>query len=259
MTNFIQKNHISILVISPCYNEDQSIKKVVESLKSVKLTFSATVDILVINDCSTDNTLNIIKECQCQYLDLPINLGIGGAMQAGFKYAYLKNYDIAVQVDGDGQHPANELNKLLLPIINEDADITIGSRFIEKQGFQSTISRRIGIRYFHWLNKFLTNVSVFDSTSGFRAFNHKAIKIVNKYYPDEYPEPESIVMFGLYGLGIKEVPVIMQSRQGGVSSIRSWNTIYYMFKVTLGCIFTYLRTFKLIKHYGYNTNQNSVN
>lgn len=230
-----------ILIIVPCYNEEDSIANVVSEINNVRNKLSLDLDVLVINDCSRDNTLTVIQKLDCQYLDLPVNLGIGGAMQAGFRYAQRNGYDITVQMDGDGQHPADQLNTLLMPLFNNEVDIVIGSRFLERVGFQSSAVRRIGINYFRWLNQLLIGQSICDSTSGFRAFNKRTIAIVSEYYPDEYPEPEAIVQFGLHKLRIKEVPVIMRERMGGTSSINTIKSIYYMFKVTLGILFVYIR------------------
>lgn len=230
-----------ILIVVPCFNEEAAIATVVREINEVKQRYGLNLDILVVNDCSTDSSITVIRGLDCLHLDLPVNLGIGGAMQAGYKYAYRHGYDIAVQMDGDGQHPANELPKILQPVIDGKSDVVIGSRFLEKNGFQSTAIRRIGITYFRWLNAALIGRSIYDSTSGFRAFNRRTLKIVTGYYPDEYPEPESIVQFGLYNLRIHEVPVIMRERQGGVSSIGTGQAIYYMMKVTLGILFVYIR------------------
>jgi glycosyltransferase involved in cell wall biosynthesis len=230
-----------ILIIVPCYNEQSAIGSVVSEINQVRQLMNLQLDILVVNDCSTDNSLQVIKELACIHLNLPVNLGIGGAMHAGYKYAFRNNYDIAVQVDGDGQHPADELVKILEPILDGRADVVIGSRFLNNTGFQSTALRRMGINYFRWLNRFLVGQTIFDSTSGFRAFNRKTILIVNDYYPDEYPEPESIVQFGLHKLRIQEVSVMMRDRQGGVSSITFTKSIYYMWKVTLSTLFAYIR------------------
>ncbi|GAB3941757.1 glycosyltransferase family 2 protein [Spirosoma harenae] len=239
MTRSTQKR---ILVIIPCYNEEASITSVVADIRRVKNRYELPLDVLVVNDCSTDGTLACLKQIDdCQYLNLPINLGIGGAMQAGYRYAYRNNYDIAIQMDGDGQHPADELVKILEPLFADEADVVIGSRFIEKSGFQSTAIRRIGINYFRRLNRWLIGQTVYDSTSGYRAFNRKTLCLVDQYYPDEYPEPEAIVQFGLNQLRIKEVPVQMKERQGGVSSIGSTQALYYMLKVTLGILFVYIR------------------
>ena len=183
----------------------------------------------------------MIRQLDCYYLNLPVNLGIGGAMHAGYKYAYRQGYTAAVQMDGDGQHPADELPTVLEPILKQEADISIGSRFINREGFQSSFSRRVGIKYFRWLNQLLIGKTIHDSTSGFRAFNQRTIAIANNYYPDEYPEPESIVQFGLQGLRIREVPVRMRHRQEGVSSINTSRAFYYMLKVSLGILFMYFR------------------
>lgn len=231
-----------ILIVIPCYNEEASIRSVVAEVMLARQQTGLAIDALVVNDCSTDGTLACLQTLpECQYLNLPVNLGIGGAMQAGYRYAVRHNYDIAVQLDGDGQHPAEELPKLLAPVLANEADVVIGSRFLEKAGFQSTAVRRLGIGYFRRLNRWLIGQTVFDSTSGFRAFNRRTLAIVDKYYPDEYPEPEAIVQFGLHQLRIREVPVQMRERQGGVSSINTGRAFYYMLKVTLGILFVYIR------------------
>ena len=174
-------------------------------------------------------------------LNLPVNLGIGGAVQTGFKYAFLNNYDFAIQADGDGQHPASEIPKLVRAALSENADVVIGSRFIEKEGFQSSAMRRFGINYFKLLNKMLVGVTVNDSTSGFRLINRKVLELVSEYYPDEYPEPEAIIVYSLNKYKIIEVPVTMRERQGGVSSIGALSSVYYMFKVSLAILFTFIR------------------
>jgi glycosyltransferase involved in cell wall biosynthesis len=230
-----------ILIVVPCFNEEASISAVVADINQIKALYGLNLDILAINDCSTDNTLGVLQTLDCLYLDLPVNLGIGGAMQTGYRYAWRKGYDIAVQMDGDGQHPAHELMTILQPIIDNRADVVIGSRFLKKEGFQSSAMRRAGINYFRWLNRTLIGQTIYDSTSGFRAFNRKTLSVVNRYYPDEYPEPEAIVQFGLSNLRMLEVPVQMLERQGGVSSISNTQAIYYMLKVTLGSLFVYTR------------------
>ncbi|MBC7569378.1 MAG: glycosyltransferase family 2 protein [Spirosoma sp.] len=230
-----------ILIVVPCYNEEEAIAGVVADINRVLVQPGLTIDVLAVNDCSTDQTLRVLQSLNCLYLDLPVNLGIGGAMHAGYKFAYRNGYDIAVQMDGDGQHPASELHKILQPVLDDDADVVIGSRFLQRSGFQSSGIRRVGISYFRRLNQFLIGQTIYDSTSGFRAFNRRALTVVNGYYPDEYPEPEAIVQFGLSGMRIKEVPVVMRERQGGVSSINTSRAIYYMLKVTLGTLFVYAR------------------
>ncbi len=232
---------LKIAAIIPAYNEENSIGNVVKSIHSIDTENLFIIDAVVVNDCSKDTTSDIIARINCIPLNLPINLGIGGAVQTGFKYAFENDYDYAIQVDGDGQHPADEIVKLLKCAIDNNADVIIGSRFIEKEGFQSSAIRRFGINYFKLLNKFLVNKVVTDSTSGFRLINKKVLEKVSEYYPDEYPEPEAIIMYALNKFKILEVPVKMLERQGGVSSIGFFASVYYMFKVTLAIIYTFIR------------------
>lgn len=234
---------MKIAVIVPAYNESINIKNVVEELIAIAKAERLLLTIIVVNDCSTDDTAHIIDLLPCIALHLPINLGIGGAMQTGFKFAFQNNFDFAIQVDGDGQHPASELSKIIAGAAENNWDITIGSRYLRNDGFQSTRSRRIGIKYFSRLNKLLTGFEIYDTTSGFRLLNKKAIAIVNNYYPDEYPEPESIVLYSKNKLRIGEVQVQMRERQGGISSINSAAAIYYMLKVTLSTVFTRIRSY----------------
>jgi glycosyltransferase involved in cell wall biosynthesis len=231
---------VRIAVVIPAYNEEASIANVV---KDIRAQSSAEVELtpVVVNDCSKDKTAEIINAAPCIALHLPVNLGIGGAVQTGFMYAYQNHFDYAIQVDGDGQHPANQIVNLYKHLIKHRLDVVIGSRFIDKQGFQSSFARRIGIRYFKWLNLFLTGKRITDNTSGFRLLNRKALEITNRYYPDEYPEPEAVILFHKKGLLIGEYPVEMLERQGGVSSIGTWKSVYYMFKVTIAILFSYIR------------------
>lgn len=232
---------MKIAVIVPAYNEEKSIAAVVEDILHVAHSQKLLVTVVVVNDCSKDATSEIISKLNCVALDLPINLGIGGAVQTGFKFAFENGFDFAIQIDGDGQHPASEIPKLISAAEEQDMDVVIGSRFISKVGFQSSAVRRIGINYFKWLNRLMVGVKIFDSTSGFRLINNKALAIVSEYYPDEYPEPESIILYSLKHLKIGEVPVNMKERQGGVSSIGRLSSIYYMFKVSLAIIYTFIR------------------
>ncbi len=232
---------MKIAVIVPAYNEEKSIAAVVEDILHVAHSQKLLVTVVVVNDCSKDATSEIISKLNCVALDLPINLGIGGAVQTGFKFAFENGFDFAIQIDGDGQHPASEIPKLISAAEEQDMDVVIGSRFISKIGFQSSAVRRIGINYFKWLNRLMVGVKIFDSTSGFRLINNKALAIVSEYYPDEYPEPESIILYSLKHLKIGEVPVNMKERQGGVSSIGRLSSIYYMFKVSLAIIYTFIR------------------
>jgi glycosyltransferase involved in cell wall biosynthesis len=228
---------INIAIIIPCYNEQDNILSLYYEISSVAIeNRQYNIVPIFVNDCSTDRTKKLLEENNLTHLNLSVNLGIGGAVQTGFKYAYQNGFDIAIQMDGDGQHPPSELHKLVLPLISNDADVVIGSRYITKEGFQSSILRRMGINYFKWLNHFLVGIRINDSTSGYRALKRKALKIVSDYYPDEYPEPESIILFALYKLRLQEVAVLMRERQSGRSSIRNYKTVYYMFKVTIAVI-----------------------
>lgn len=232
-------NEKKLLVIIPCFNEEASIARLLTELLNLNLAYN--LSIAVVNDCSTDNTLSVIRPFNIVVLNLPVNLGIGGAVQTGFKYAHQNNYDLAVQMDGDGQHPPTELLKLLSHYEKTLANVTIGSRFILKEGFQSSLLRRIGIAYFHRLNQLFTGKRILDITSGFRLLDKKAISIAAENYPDEYPEPESLVAFAKSGLTIEEIAVAMKERQGGQSSIRSFSSIYYMIKVSIAMFFAYIR------------------
>jgi hypothetical protein len=232
---------MKIAAIVPAYNEEKSITAVVEDILQVAHSLKLSITVVVVNDCSKDATSEIISKLNCVALDLPINLGIGGAVQTGFKFAFENGFDFAIQIDGDGQHPASEIPKLISAAEVKDLDVVIGSRFISKSGFQSSALRRIGINYFKWLTSFLVGVKIFDSTSGFRLINNKVLAIVSEYYPDEYPEPESIILYSLKHFKIGEVPVNMKERQGGVSSIGRLSSIYYMLKVSLAIIYTFIR------------------
>lgn len=232
---------LNILIIIPCYNEEASLPVLLKEFKELILPLEYNIKTIVINDCSKDDTVLVAKQNGAEVLNLPCNLGIGGAVQAGFKYAFNNNFDIAIQVDGDGQHPPQEIIKLVEAHVQHNADIVIGSRFINKEGFQSSFIRRMGIKYFHFLNKILTGNSIYDSTSGFRLIGRKALKLVANNYPDDYPEPESLVIFSKAKFSIMEVPVTMRNRIGGVSSIGGSAPIFYTIKVTLAMLFSYIR------------------
>lgn len=232
-----------IAAIVPAYNEETAIAAVVRDIRAVASASGLHIDVVVVNDCSTDNTAAIIDQLDCIPLHLPINLGIGGAVQTGFRYALENGYDHAVQVDGDGQHPAEALPVLYNTISEKKYDVVIGSRFITRKGFQSTMLRRTGITYFRWLNRLFTGLDISDSTSGLRMINRRALQIVSEIYPDEYPEPEAIVLYAKHGLKVGEVPVTMRERQGGTSSIGTFSALYYMWKVTIAILFTVVRKY----------------
>ena len=225
------------LIIIPAYNESENIEKTVLDIEKNASGF----DYVVINDCSTDDTLKILKKNHFNYVSLPINLGIGGAVQTGYRYAKEHKYDLAVQVDGDGQHDVSFLKTMADYMENHELDMVIGSRFIENEGFQSSALRRFGIRYFTFLIKLLTGVTITDPTSGLRMAGKKVIALFADNYPSDYPEPETSVAVINAGLKIEEIPVIMRERQGGVSSITPKKRVYYMVKVTLAILIERLR------------------
>lgn len=232
---------LKVLIIIPAYNEELSIADTVNRIKEQDIQ----VDYLIVNDCSTDSTLSVCKENRYNYVSLPINLGIGGGVQTGYKYALENNYDIAIQHDGDGQHNPSFFSDVIKPILDGEADIVIGSRFIEKKGFQSSLTRRMGIKFLSKLIKMVCKADVKDVTSGYRAVNAKYISFYANDYPSDYPEPEAIVSAKLTGARIKEVPVIMNERENGVSSINYTKSIYYMLKVSLSiliCRMSYRRS-----------------
>lgn len=226
-------DELKILIIIPAYNEEQSIASVIEKLKEDSRNLAYKVDYIVINDCSKDETLEVLQGMDANYISLPINLGIGGGVQTGYKYALRNGYDVAVQIDGDGQHDTAYLEDVIRPIAEDRADIVIGSRFIDKKGFQSSCARRLGINFLSALIKICCNAEVLDATSGFRAVNQKYVALYAAEYPVDYPEPEAIVQASLDGARIEEVPVVMRKRETGTSSISSWKSLYYMIKVSL--------------------------
>lgn len=228
----MHRNNPKIIVIIAAYNEEENIQYVVDDLTKNCPQY----DYIVINDGSTDETEKIIKRRHYNYISLPTNLGIGGAIQAGYLYAYKNDYDIAVQIDGDGQHDPKYIDDVIKPIIENKADYVIGSRFIEKNGFKSTFVRRIGINFLSGLIHLLCSLKIKDVTSGFRAVRWQSIKSFAQHYPTDYPEPEAIMDAAMRRERIIEVPVVMRERKHGRSSIRPKQSFYYMIKVTLDII-----------------------
>lgn len=221
-----------VLLIIPAYNEEESLRSLIEEIKAA----CPEVDYLVVNDCSSDDTERLLEELGANYITLPCNMGIGGAVQSGYRYAAQNGYDIAIQIDGDGQHDVRFVKDMVKLIEDKQADVVIGSRFIDKEGFQSSQARRIGIRILSMLIRLMCGAKVKDVTSGFRAVNRRFIELFAENYPDDYPEPEVIVTAKLYGAVIKELPVVMRERTTGKSSINLKRSIYYMIKVSLAII-----------------------
>lgn len=227
-----------VLLIIPAYNEEKVINKTYNTIIEYNKKMKTNYDVLVINDGSRDKTEKVLLENNIPHVALVSNLGIGGAVQTGYKYALEHNYDIAIQFDGDGQHDINYIKKIIEPLVLNKADMVIGSRFINKKEskFQSSFSRRIGIRMISLLIRLKTKKRILDTTSGFRAVNKEIIKEFASVYPLEYPEPISTVQLLIKKYRIEEVSVSMNERQEGVSSIKAWKSIYYMINVILTII-----------------------
>lgn len=229
---------MKLLIIIPAYNEEDSIARVIGSVKR----WRQDADIVVVNDGSTDRTGERAEATgKAAVLHLPLNVGIGGAMQTGYLYAARGGYDIAVQLDGDGQHEPQELDKLLAPLLAGEADCCIGSRFLLKTDYRSSLPRRLGIRFFSWMVQWITGAKTTDPTSGFRAVNRKVIELFATDYPEDYPEVEAIVLLRRRGFRLAETSVRMHVRQSGESSITPLKSIYYMVKVSLAVLITRVR------------------
>lgn len=216
------------LVIIPAYNEEESILSTVQDV----LDHAPGFDYVVINDCSRDSTLRVCRENGLNVIDLPVNLGIGGAIQTGYRYAVERGYDAAVQFDGDGQHDARYLQEMADKLEREKLDMVIGSRFIKNEGFQSTGLRRFGINFFKHLIKLLYGVTITDATSGMRLCSRRVLEHFAVDYPQDYPEPETVAWLLRHGYRVEETPVIMRERKAGTSSINPGKSVYYMIKVS---------------------------
>jgi glycosyltransferase involved in cell wall biosynthesis len=217
------------VAIVPAFNEEEAVTRVIEELRA----FDPGLEIVVIDDGSTDRTAETARACGASVVRLPFNLGIGGAVQTGFRYAWEHGFDVAVRVDGDGQHDPAELGAVLEPVLADEADIAVGSRFMGGEGFRSSRSRRIGIRLLAWIVSALTRQKITDPTSGFQAVNRLGIRLFAADYPHDYPEAEATVMVFKHRLRMTEVPVTMRARESGQSSITAVRSVYYMVKVVL--------------------------
>lgn len=225
------------LVVIPAYNEEESILATVQDV----LDHAPGFDYVVINDCSRDHTLQVCRDNGLNVLDLPINLGIGGAIQTGYRYALEHGYDIVVQFDGDGQHDARFLQNMADKLERDGLDMVIGSRFIENEGFQSTGLRRFGIRFFETLIKLLYGTRITDATSGMRMCGRTVIEQFAREYPQDYPEPETVARLLRQKYRVEEIPVIMRERQAGTSSINPAKSVYYMIKVSMAILIERVR------------------
>ncbi|MXQ72991.1 glycosyltransferase [Clostridiaceae bacterium DONG20-135] len=233
-----------ILLIIPAYNEQENILNTYLKIKEFSKGFEMCLDVLVINDGSTDHTEKILTDGEIPHIKLIHNLGIGGAVQTGYKYAYENDYDIAVQFDGDGQHNIYCLENLISPLF-QGYDFSIGSRFVKGSNseFKSSKARRIGIKMISTLVRFVSGEKVYDVTSGYRAANKKVIKEFASAYPVEYPEPITTTELLRKGYKVREVPVEMYEREGGKSSIHTWKNAYYMVNVLLNILIIKIRRY----------------
>lgn len=221
-----------ISIIIPAYNEALNIGKVIDETKAN----ISEADIIVINDASEDSTSLVAKTKGVDVISHVCNLGIGGAVQTGFKYTCEREYDIAVQVDADGQHNPQDISKLVEPIVNGEADVVIGSRYIEKSGFQTNLARRLGMFFFGVLTSIIVKKRITDTTSGFRAANREAMEFLAKEYPIDFPDAETIIILHYAGFRVKEIPIKIRERFSGKSSTNLLKSFYYPFKVMISII-----------------------
>jgi glycosyltransferase involved in cell wall biosynthesis len=222
------------LAIVPAFNEEEAIGLVVEEIRA----FDAQLEIVVVDDGSHDRTAQVARAAGARVLPLPFNLGIGGAVQTGFRYAHENDFELAVRVDGDGQHDPAQLGAVIEPVLRGEADIVVGSRYLSPggDGYRSSVPRRVGIRILASVVSLLTGQRITDPTSGFQALNRKAIALFATDYPHDYPEVEALVLLLRHRLGLREVPIEMRPRAAGRSSIQTLSSGYYMVKVLLALL-----------------------
>ena len=228
---------IEMCAIVPAWNEAANLPGVIADLRR----HQPDMQIVIVNDCSTDNTAVVAARFGVTVLNLPINLGIGGAVQTGLKYARDNGCDLAIQFDGDGQHLASQIEKIITPVLGGEADVVIGSRFLGESEYQSSFARRTGIRVLQWLNSMMVGSRITDNTSGFRAFNRAAIEFLADYYSQDYPEPQAVIELYRNKFRLLEVPVVMAQRTHGTSSIPSHRSLYYMLKVIMANTIAFTR------------------
>ena len=227
------------MVIIPAFNEQQALGGLLDELRALPRADGIELETVVVDDGSADRTAEVASVGGARVLRLCRNLGIGGAVQSGLRLAHREGFDCAVQLDGDGQHPPSELARLLAA--HESADLIIGTRYRDKDNFRSTVLRRLGSWWLRVLLRVIARVKVSDPTSGYRVYGKRALRLFDETYPYDFPEPEALAIARAAGLVITEVPVMMRERQGGRSSIAGFSTIYYMLKVTLAVVLTYVR------------------
>jgi glycosyltransferase involved in cell wall biosynthesis len=217
------------IAVVPAFNEERNIGPLLAELAAL----DPDLEVVVVSDGSTDRTAQVASAAGAHVVSLPFNLGIGGAVQTGFRFAWEGGYELAVRLDGDGQHDPSQLPAIVAPVVAGDADLAIGSRFLESGGYRSSAARRFGIRVLARVVSFIAHERLTDTTSGFQALNRRAIRLFAADLPRDYPEVEGLVMAIRHHLRVKEVPVTMREREHGRSSIGSLTSVYYMFKVLL--------------------------
>lgn len=222
------------LVIVPAYNEETNLPFVLQDLQG----FAG--DVLVVNDGSKDGTEAVARRLGVPLVSHPFNLGIGGSVQTGIKYALRNGYDYAIQFDGDGQHRADQIGEIIAKVEAGKADLVIGARTLP-EGYKCGFSRKIGSVIFSLLIRLLTGKRIADPTAGFRCYGPDALRLFSLTYPDDYPEVESIITAHRNGLTVVEVPVVMRQRLSGHSSINRRKSAYYMLKVTLALVVDAMR------------------
>jgi hypothetical protein len=217
------------IAIVPAFNEERNVGRVLDELRAI----DPRLDVVVVSDGSTDRTAEVASARGAYVIRLPFNLGIGGAVQTGFKYAWEEGYELAVRLDGDGQHDPGELRLLVAPVVAGEADLAVGSRFVEGRGYRSSPARRVGIRILARVVSLIARQRLTDTTSGFQACNRRAISVYAADLPLDYPEVEGMVMAIKHRIRLVEVPVTMREREHGRSSIGTLASIYYMIKILL--------------------------
>ena len=233
-------NPMKLLIIIPSYNEEATVGAVIDEVR--RHVPEATM--LVVDDGSKDSTSSVALEKGVMVVRHPFNMGVGAAMQTGYKYALRNGFDIAVQMDADGQHPANQIRDLMAPLLRDKTDMVVGSRFLGAGDYKPSIARAAGIAIFSKVVSFIIKEKLTDTTSGFRAVNRSVIEFLSRVYPDDYPEVEALVLLHKKGFAIMEVPVIMSERKGGKSSITASRSAYYMVKVLLAVFVDLLKEVK---------------
>jgi glycosyltransferase involved in cell wall biosynthesis len=224
-----RRSRLRSIAIVPAHNEEESLGVLLAEMKIAE----PDLGVVVINDGSTDGTARVASAAGVPVVNLPFNVGIGGTVQTGYQYALEHGFDVAIQVDGDGQHDPTEIGRVLEPIFDDRADLVVGTRFVSGGGYRGTRVRRVGIHIFARVVSLMVGQRVSDTTSGFRAVNRKALRLFASEYPHDYPEVESIVLLSRHGLRMLEVPVRMRVRETGSSSITALRAGYYMIKVLL--------------------------